>query len=540
MATDNRTMLNDCEDNTGWSGDDTANAISTTGSFIEGAGALSTQLSNTSEHMLTTEDTVGATTFSIDMSDTTVYMNIKDNLGNTYANGGIQFVIGDGTDSIGYDVGGNDAIGMPHQLFFSAFKLDVSEVVTTPGGFTNHAGTEANLDQTAITQIGYGSLHLAKAVGSIDNIIMDGFYYILNDSYALTIDSGTSGTPETMADVFTDDTTNGWGLVSNPLGLQYQFFGPTEFGDNGGVSDHYFTATGEQWFWIGDNAGGRAIAAGNFPFRLTAHASTTGSFVIDSVVVVNTGTAGAFDCSDTNFDTVEIDACSFTGLASFDTPPSGGTSRHIQTTTFSECGLITHNGCTVAGCTITNGTASASFAMDISDVSTVSDCAFNGDGSSYGIELTGTAASVTLTDIIFTGHDAGSVGSPVTPTTTGNEAVYVNIGTGTVTLNVSGGTVPSVRSAGATVNVVASTTVTLTGLVANTEVRVYDAGDGSEIAGVENSGTSFAFGDAAANVVDIRIFHVMYEPADIEGYTIPASATSVPIQQQFDRNYENP
>jgi hypothetical protein len=49
----------------------------------------------------------------------------------------------------------------------------------------------------------------------------------------------------------------------------------------------------------------------------------------------------------------------------------------------------------------------------------------------------------------------GSGGSPVTPTAVGDEAIWVNVGSGTLTINVTGGTTPSIRSAGATVNVVA-------------------------------------------------------------------------------------
>jgi hypothetical protein len=69
--------------------------------------------------------------------------------------------------------------------------------------------------------------------------------------------------------------------------------------------------------------------------------------------------------------------------------------------------------------------------------------------------LTGTAASFTW-DNDTTGYASGSTGSPITPTSTGNETIFVNIANGTVTINVADGVpVPSIRSAGATVNVVA-------------------------------------------------------------------------------------
>ena len=35
MSTDNRTMINDCEANTGWAGDDTATAANNAGEFYE-------------------------------------------------------------------------------------------------------------------------------------------------------------------------------------------------------------------------------------------------------------------------------------------------------------------------------------------------------------------------------------------------------------------------------------------------------------------------------------------------------------------------
>ena len=91
-----------------------------------------------------------------------------------------------------------------------------------------------------------------------------------------------------------------------------------------------------------------------------------------------------------------------------------------------------------------------------------------------------------------------------------------------------------------------NTSVTITGLVDNTEVRVYDAGDNSEIAGTEDAtdGTtgnrSFTFSDAAANVVNIVIHNTNYVYIRITNFTIPGTDTSIPVQQRFDRNYSNP
>jgi len=53
-----------------------------------------------------------------------------------------------------------------------------------------------------------------------------------------------------------------------------------------------------------------------------------------------------------------------------------------------------------------------------------------------------------------------------------------------------------------------------------------------------NNAFTFQFG-AGANV-DIRIIHTDYEYQTILNYETPATATSVPVSQRFDRNYKNP
>lgn len=82
--------------------------------------------------------------------------------------------------------------------------------------------------------------------------------------------------------------------------------------------------------------------------------------------------------------------------------------------------------------------------------------------------------------------------------------------------------------------------VTLTGLQANTEVRVYTTGTTDEIDGVENSGTSFTFQAQNTDFVDIVIHHIDYEYIRIENFDVPLNDVSIPIQQRFDRNYDNP
>ncbi len=349
MSVDNRTEINDCNAATLWVGDKTPVLNTLAGQRYEGSGSIESQISDSDQEAFTTEDSLNTGTFSLDWSDSTLYLLVKDNLTANAAGGGAQFLIGDGTDRIAYDVGGNDAVGMPLAPYFNAYKLDCSNL---PATFTVQAGVEADLTLTAITTIGYGAIHLAKAQGNVANVFLDYFAFIANDSYALTINGGTSGTPETMVDVQGDDVTNGWGLISNPLGSQFLFFGPTEWGESAASADHYFTADGEQWFWIGDNAGGHAVGVTHFPFRVIGNSTDTGSFVISNVAIINTGTRAEFDMSSADIDTLELTGCSLTGLGAIQAPLVGGTSRFCVDTIFSDCDRVDHNGADMNGCSI--------------------------------------------------------------------------------------------------------------------------------------------------------------------------------------------
>ena len=107
--------------------------------------------------------------------------------------------------------------------------------------------------------------------------------------------------------------------------------------------------------------------------------------------------------------------------------------------------------------------------------------------------------------------------------------------TGTITLQ-NGGLI-----IGTATDSVGTTTVTvlnLTGLQANSEVRVFNAGTATEIAGVENSGTSFT-ANISANSVDIVIHSLGFEYQKISGADTTSNLT-LPIQQRIDRNYSNP
>lgn len=102
--------------------------------------------------------------------------------------------------------------------------------------------------------------------------------------------------------------------------------------------------------------------------------------------------------------------------------------------------------------------------------------------------------------------------------------------------DLDGGT--TVLTGGGTINIVNPSTLTLTGLQLNSEIRVYQAGTTTELAGVENSGTTFN-ATVSVSSVDIVIHSLGYEYQKIEGADTTTNLT-LPIQQRVDRNYRNP
>ena len=464
------TELNDCDNVTGFTDSNKAPALNTTvGQRYEGTGAIESQHTNTAggDELDTAQTSGGGGTFSVDMSDRQLYIQLKDNLVDTYANQGIMAYLADGTNEVGFQMAGNNAPGMPVPPFYNVYKFDASNLPS--GSNTTFAGTEGSLTLTAITRMGVGTVHLAKAVGNVANIFLDRLAYLSNGSYALRINGGTVGTPETMADVAGDDITNGWGLVSNPLGNQYVFFGPVEWGEPSASANSYFTASGEQWFWVGDNAGGHALGATHFPFRVISNATDTVSFVLNSVVIVNTGTKAEFDMSDVNIDTCELDLCTLDSLGAIELPDSTITSGFTTNCTFANCGIITSNGADMTGSKVLTPDVSANEAGLVWNENA------DPDGELDNMTFTKTSAvahhaiefgtGIPTTSITLRGCDFGtdfSASENTSPTAeAGSETFAFRDTTGTLTVNLVGCTGNfGYYSAGVVITVVADPATT--------------------------------------------------------------------------------
>jgi hypothetical protein len=98
-------------------------------------------------------------------------------------------------------------------------------------------------------------------------------------------------------------------------------------------------------------------------------------------------------------------------------------------------------------------------------------------------------------------------------------------------------------SSGATVNFISGADLSFTGLQTNTEVRVYlgtDPSTATEIGGQEDVTTgTFSMTHSNAGQDGYAMIHSVGYNSIYLPITFSASDTSIPIQQQFDRNYRN-
>jgi hypothetical protein len=260
-------------------------------------------------------------------------------------------------------------------------------------------------------------------------------------------------------------------------------------------------------------------------------------------IIAPTASRGDFEAVDNA--TILFIGCSFTDMGTF-IFNDGTNPNTINGTTFRRCDKVTTGGATLDGCTI-DDTFNSTVAVTTSSPSNaakITNSEFISGGTGNGLEITGAAANITLSGLDFTGYST---------TVDADKAIFVNIATGSMTINISGGSGVSasshVRTAGCVITVSADVTVTFTGMKDNTEVRVYKTSDDSEVAGIENAtaGTpdNRSFSWAAPSTTDVYyVLHnwnaaePFYQTIRVEDYVVPGSDTSIGVQQLIDRNAE--
>lgn len=170
-----------------------------------------------------------------------------------------------------------------------------------------------------------------------------------------------------------------------------------------------------------------------------------------------------------------------------------------------------------------------------------SNCTFTGSGTTGHAIIITVPGTYSFSNLTFTGY-GGTPGDNATPNSGSTSAAIYNNSGGAVIIQSSGGNQPSVRNgASATTDVQTSANVTISGLVADSEVRAYTGTNPAtsvEIAGTESStGTSFTFTQSVSGVAGyIQIFHVEYQPIFLN-ITYSGSNETITVQQIKDRQY---
>jgi hypothetical protein len=319
-------------------------------------------------------------------------------------------------------------------------------------------------------------------------------------------------------------SSNRWGVVTKLAGIYYGA-GKINIGSTGQGNACNFTDANQVLIWRKNK-----VADSFYEFNLQGASGNKTTQTLTGWVIrgeqgqkwnVNCGANGdfkAYGCAMSDLNTAVLSAGSVI---------SGGS--------VSAAGLITTNGAEISGVDFSGQTGAVQITTAPSGIANISGDTFTSPGTGHAIEITGTAADCTLTGVTFSGY-AASNGS------TGNEAIFVNIASGAMTISISGGSTPSIRTAGCTVTVSSAVTVTLTGLKNPTEVRVFNAGTTTERSGTgaENvTSGSHAFGLPSGTAVDISILSLGYQNLRILNYSTASNAT-LPVSQVIDRQYLNP
>jgi hypothetical protein len=272
----------------------------------------------------------------------------------------------------------------------------------------------------------------------------------------------------------------------------------------------------------------KKVVAGFNGFEVR-NASSNVEWLNIQISALGTVSRGYFEA--VNNATIFKSGCVFTDMNTF----IYLSNSEIVNSVYRRCGKVTQGSAIITGCIFDRSTADAALNANATD--NIEDCDFVSSGTGHAIEGFSTAGDYNLNQLRFEGY-AVSNGS------TGNEAIRVLATTGTVNLYVNGGSTPSIRTAGATVNVIVpDVTITIAANVSliGAEIRIYDLDGTLPFKGTELSGTeshnaaTYTFSGEEGNLIWIQVMKPGYEEYGSK-YTIPSANTTLNIVLNLDVN----
>jgi hypothetical protein len=531
---DNRTVQNDADSTTNWTNVDATN----TTTYAESTASNTSAVDTTNLDIYHTGTSRSLSTFPL------VYVwstNIADQgvwLPGTLADAPHGLLLGDGTNTIVCLNAGNDREVFKHsetQTTFQCLLIDEAYLATkdTAGEIYELAGTYASFVETSVELFGAYFTTLAKAFKGwncgVDVIRIGGYGDYVN-FYA-----GTSGDPITFEDCAVEDRST---ADARGLGIIRTYTADT-FGCQGRLGIGFTSAT---WFEqdgfvlvfedrdVSDNAFG-------LQFNHATVATPFTEIILKNGSISSAGPGVEIEDAGTERLELTIESVAFNNLLNTISFPSNYYSGagSITSCSFNGCGQIDPGPATFEGNVISNTTTAAASGAVLLDASGTSlwdgnEWIYAGGATEAAIYVS-VAGSYTFTNLVFTGYGA----------TASNTASVFNDSGGLVTITNSGSTGITYRNGtSATTTIIDAITVTFTGIVADTEIRVYETGTNVEEDGIESViGTSWAATLQGSTAYDVVAILPGYVPIRIEN-TSWAATTSVNLNQQIDRNFSNP
>lgn len=391
-----------------------------------------------------------------------------------------------------------------------------------------------NPAQTADATVGAGQGSTPRYFGGImsNYVTVKGINFgvdVIRYGTGIDASGGGGADPDiTFADISTENDlqANAWGVCQG-TDSGVSLMGELRIGIDDTTSPTVFSDADKVLINPNKNPSGvNQKTTTTFTAVTLAGTQTNATFTGCSFLSLDTTDKGIIDC-DTSTNAVGsalFDGCVFQNWGNI-----GMTSTvDIDNSKLTDCGQVTLNGGSIDNCDfVRSSTVNAGTSL-----SNISNCSFTKPTLSNAPAITTDvgAGTYSLVGCSFTGYNASNG--------LADSAIRFTATTGTITVNISGGAIPTYVSLGATIVMQTSSTLTLTGLQPNTEIRVYDTGTTTEVAGVENSGTSESFAISVSSV-DIVLHNLSYLNQRLTGVDTSNNLT-LPVQQVVDRQYENP
>lgn len=390
---------------------------------------------------------------------------------NTFANDGLVAFLGTATGSYyRWTIGGRD---------FGRYPYGGYQNIAVDPTITTNVRTQVGTPGTAFDHIGFGcDVTSAIRRGNPYNIDV-----IRHGRGEIRVTDGDLANGyATFSGIATqnDNSTNRWGLFQEQFGT-YLWKGLLNLGNTTSVD---FRDANEIIFI--DNT---LHVASNFN-RIEVN-GTSSNIDWDNITISTLGITGPTNgttASRGEFEmvdgaTLDFNTCIFTDMNTFIFNKGTG-ACNLTNNTWRRCRAVTQGGATITNCTFdeTDSGATESLVSTGSTIGLVTNCTFNRSSGSVNAVAIGGLSGTTNIDwdghTLDTNYGTGVTGNGISSTSGG--AIRATF-TGDGTLNISvvnGATIPTVEivSGGntVTVNVTASITTTISGVLGNSEIQVLD------------------------------------------------------------------